>query len=193
MLKRRSWYAEFGSRSRRSVHASSAFAQRRLNDLFLLRSKPSKGFKSSARHSSGRLSRKPAFIYREILCFAYNDGSLNDILQFANIARPRIRLKQIEALLVQGLEALSCLPCETINEVLNQQRNVFFSFTQRRHFNGKNVEPVKQVAPERPRRDGSFQVAVRGGYHPNISSNRSSRTDTLKLAFLQNAQKSDLG
>src|SRR5438874_13596588 len=97
------------------------------------------------------------------------------------------------ALFGQHLKALSCLPCETINEVLNQQRNVFSSFTQRRHFNWKNVEPVKQVAPERARGDGSLQVAVRGSNHPNISSDRSSRTDTFKLAFLQNTQEGDLG
>jgi hypothetical protein len=91
------------------------------------------------------------------------------------------------------LKALSRLPCETINEVLNQQRNVFSAVAQGRHFDWKNVEPVKQVAPERRRRDGSFQVAIRGGYHPNISSDGSSRTDALKLAFLQNPQQSDLG
>src|SRR5207302_2008883 len=86
-----------------------------------------------------------------------------------------------------------CLPCETINEVLNQQGNVFSSFTQRRHLNWKNVEPVKQVASERARSDGSFQIAVSGCNHPNISSDGSSRTDPLKLAFLQNTQESDLG
>src|SRR4029077_6614365 len=112
--------------------------------------------------------------------------------QFTNIARPGVRLKQIEALLIHGPKALPCLPCETINEVLNQQRNVVSSLTQGGHFDWKNVGPVKQVPPERPCRDGSFQVAIRGGYHPNIGSDRSSRTDTLKLAFLKNPQKSDL-
>src|SRR6266481_2823990 len=140
-----------------------------------------------------RLPRKPTLIDGEILCFAYNYRSLNDVLQFANITRPRVRLKQIEALFVHRLKALSCLPCETINEVLNQKRNVFSSFAQRRHFNWKNVEPVKQIAPERARSDGSLQIAVSGGNHPNISSDGSSRTDPLKLAFLQNTQEGDLG
>jgi hypothetical protein len=85
------------------------------------------------------------------------------------------------------------LPCETINEVLNQQGNVFSSFTQRRHLNWKNVEPVKQVAPERARSDGSLQVAVSGGNHPNISSDGYSRTNALKLVLLQNTQEGDLG
>ena len=193
MLQSRSWYAEFAGRSRRPVHPSSAFAQRSLNDLLLLRRKLPQRFKSTARHSDRRLSREPTFINCELLRFAYDDRSLDHILQFTNITRPRVRLKQIEALLAQGLKALSCLPCETINEVLNQQGNVFLSFTQRRHFNWKNVESVKQVAPERPRGDGSLQVAVRGGNYPNISPDGSSGADTLKLVFLQNTQKSDLG
>ena len=64
---------------------------------------------------------------------------------------------------------------------------------KRRNFNRKNVQPVKQVAPERPRSDGSLQVAVRGGNYPNIRPDGSSRADTLKLALLQDPQESDLG
>src|SRR5260370_17811606 len=158
MLQSGSWHAEFGSGAGGSVHSSSAFAQRSLNDRLLLRRKLPKRFKSTARHSNGRLPGKPTFIDGESLCFTYNDGSLNDVLQFANITRPRVRLKQIEALFVHRLKALSCLPCETINEVLNQQGNVFSSFTQRRHFNWKNVEPLKQSASERSPSAAIFQL-----------------------------------
>src|SRR4029077_4935673 len=183
--------AHFSRRSGRPVHSSSTCGQSSLNDLLLLRRELPKRFKATA-HSNVRLPRKPTFINREILRFAHDDRPLDHVLQFTNIARPGVRLKQIEALLIHNPKALSRLPCETINEVLDQQRNVVSSFTQRRHFDWKNVEPVKQVSPERPRCDGSFQVAVRGGYHPHISSDGSSRADTLKLAFLQNPQESDL-
>src|SRR6267143_2560990 len=104
-----------------------------------------------------RLPRKPTLIDREIFCFAYNYRSLDDVLQFANITRPGVRLKQIEALFVDRLKALSCFPCVAINEVLDQQGNVFSSFPQRRHLYWKNVEAIKQVAPERARSDGSLQ------------------------------------
>src|SRR6266850_7140057 len=78
-------------------------------------------------------------------------------------------------------------------KVLDQQRNVFSALPQRRHLNRKNVEPVKQVAPENARRDGSFQITVRSSNHPNIASDGSSSTNTPKFMLLQNAQKSDLG
>src|SRR5271170_3477213 len=128
-----------------------------------------------------------------MFCFAYNDRSFNHVLQFANITRPRVRLKQLETLFVHRLKALSCFPCETINEVLNQQGNVFSSFAQRRHLDWKDVEPVKQVAPEGAGGDGSVQIAVRGGDHPDIGSDGSSRADTFKFPFLQNSQEGDLG
>src|SRR6266481_2602685 len=139
-----------------------------------------------------RLPRKPTLIDGEILCFAYNYRSLDDVLQFANITRPGVRLKQIEALFVHRIKALSSFPCVTINEVLDQQGNVFSSFSQCRNFNRKDVEPVKQVVPEHTRSDGSLQIAVRSGNHPDISSDRPSSTNTFEFMFLQNTQESDL-
>jgi hypothetical protein len=58
---------------------------------------------------------------------------------------------------------------------------------------GKYIEPVKQVAPERARSDGSLQVAVRGSNQPNISFDRSGSADSLEFVFLQNTQESYLG
>src|SRR5260370_5597782 len=138
------------------------------------------------------LQRKRPLIYGEILRVAHDYRSLDDVLQFANITRPGVRHQQIEALFVHRLKALSCFLRVTINEILDQQGNVFSSFTQRRHFNWKDVEPVKQVAPEHARMDGSLQIAVTSGNHSNISSDGSSSADTFEFMFLQDTQKRDL-
>src|ERR1700690_2266052 len=106
------------------------------------------------------MSRKPTFIDREILRLTYNDGSLNYVLQFTNITWPGVRLEQIETLFVHPLETFSCFPCVTINEVLDQQGNVFWSFPQRGHVNRKYVEPEEQVAAKLALRDGGLQVAL---------------------------------
>src|SRR5260370_5306814 len=140
-----------------------------------------------------RLPRKPTLIDREILCFAYNYRSLDDVLQFANITRPGVRLKQIEALFVHRLKALPCFLCVTIDEILDQQGNVFSSFSQCRNLNRKDVEPIKQVAPEPTRSDGSFQIAISCSNQSNIRSDGSSSTNTFEFTFLQNTQESDLG
>ena len=61
-----------------------------------------------------------------------------------------------------------------------------------RHLNGKDVQPVKQVAAECTRGDGSLQVAIGGGDHPHIGPNGSGSSDALKFVFLKNPQKSNL-
>src|SRR5260370_8275535 len=124
-----------------------------------------------------------------MLRVAHDYRSLDDVLQFANVTRPGVRPKQFQALFVSPGAALSCFTRIAIDEVLNQQGNVFLPFPQRRHLNRKNVEPVKEVTPERARSDGRFQIAVSSGNHPNIRSNGSSSTAPTKLLLLQHPQK----
>src|SRR5260370_36783400 len=139
-----------------------------------------------------RLPRKPTLINREILRFAHDYRSLDDILQFANVTGPGVRLKQFQALFVYPANALSRFSRIAIDEVLNEHWNVFLAFSQRRHLNRENVEPVKEVTPKCVFRDRRLQITVRGSNHANISSDRSSSTDTFEFMFLQNTQESDL-
>ena len=67
-----------------------------------------------------RLPRKPTLVDREILRFTYHYRSLDDILQFANVSRPGIRLKQFQTLFVHPADALSRFPRLTIDEVLDE-------------------------------------------------------------------------
>src|SRR6202041_999251 len=123
---------------------------------------------------------------------AYNQRTFDYVLQCANIAWRKVRLKQIQAPFVQCLKSLSCLPCVAIDKILDEHGDVVPSFPQRRDLNRKNVEPVKQVAPERARGDGSVQIAVSGGNQANIGPDGSCATDTFKFVFLQNTQEGDL-
>src|SRR5260370_16441152 len=128
-----------------------------------------------------------------MLCLAHNYRSLDDVLQFTNIARPGVGLKQIDTLFVHRLKALSCFPCVTIDEVRDQQGNIFCCVPERGDLNGKNVEPVKEVAPEHTLSDGGLQIAVSSRNHPDIGLDGSSSTDTFEFVFLQNMQERDLG
>src|SRR6267142_3058533 len=179
---------QLGSRSGRSGHSASAFAQGSLNHLFLLGSKLFRQLQLAFRRVCKRLPRQPTLIYGEILCFAYDDRTLDDVLQLANITWPGIRLKQVETLFAHRLKVFSSFPCITIDEVLDQQGNVFFSFPQRRNLNWKNVEPVKQIAPKFTLSDGRLQVAIGGGDDPRVRSDRLIATHTLELPLLQNMQ-----
>src|SRR5258708_21605630 len=140
-----------------------------------------------------RLPRKPALNHREILCVAYDDRSLYDVLQFANVTRPRVRLKQFQAPFVYPANVLSRFPRVTIDKILNKHRNIFPSFPQRRHLDGKNVEPAKEVTPEYACRDSRLQVTIRRSNHADIRSDAPSPTTTFDFMFLQNTQDTDLG
>ena len=99
-----SGYAEFGGGSRRSVYPASAFAQRRFNDLLLLTRKLFEAIESTARRRDRGLSRKPAPVNGESICFAHNDRGLNRVLEFTNVTGPGVGLKQIEAFLFSALK-----------------------------------------------------------------------------------------
>src|SRR5260370_3514552 len=81
----------------------------------------------------------------------------------------------------------------TIEEVIDQPRNVRRAVPEGRKLNGKNVEPVKQVATKGAGIASCLQVTVRGGNHSNICLDGSRSADALKFVFLQNTQESDLG
>src|ERR1700692_3673034 len=95
-------------------------------------------------------------------------------------------------LFVYPADGLSCFSCETIDEVLDQHRNVFCPFAQRRNLNRKNVEPVKQVAPQHAHSNGSLQVAIGGGDDAHVSSDGLTATHALELPLLQNTQQRNL-
>src|SRR6185437_6162825 len=94
------------------------------------------------------LPRQPALVDRESVVFGKDDRALNNVLQFANVTRPGIQLKQIEGFFAYASEVLSFSSGIAIDEVLHQHRNVFSPLSQRRNLNGKNVKAVEKVFAE---------------------------------------------
>src|SRR5208282_322490 len=70
--------------------------------------------------------------------------------------------------------------------------DVLFSFPERRNFNRKHMQTVKQIATERPSADSGLQVTVRGCDHPNVSTDSTSAADTLKFVLLQDTHEGNL-
>src|SRR4029077_17238090 len=109
-----------------------------------------------------RRLRQPVFVDRENLCFAKYHRTLDDVLQFANVSRPRIGLKQFQRLLVDTLYVLASFSRIAIDEVFDQQGNVLSSFSKRGYLNREDIQPIEQITTEGPSADGGLQVAVRG-------------------------------
>ena len=68
---------------------------------------------------SRRLLGKPRLVHPENIAGGQDHRPLNDVLQFPDIARPVIGLKQFERVLVNRPDILACNPGVTLNEMLS--------------------------------------------------------------------------
>src|ERR1700753_1916909 len=80
----------------------------------------------------------------------------------------------------------------TIDKVLNQERDVFPSFAEGGHLDGKDVEAVVQIFAECSGCNGSLQIAIGCGDDAHVCTDDLGAANTLKLTLLQNPQESDL-
>src|SRR6185503_19671562 len=71
--------------------------------------------------------------------------SLQNVLQLANVAGPRIRRESIHASRRYTLEGLRELALKVSQEVPNQKRNILGTFAERGNANREDVEPVEEV------------------------------------------------
>src|SRR5258708_32312113 len=185
-MKRVVWDTQLGGGTGCSGYPPSTLAQSGLDNLSFPNGQL-REVQVRCRLWCTRLSGEPTLIDRERLCLTDDDGPLDDILQLADVARPRIRQEQIQRFFADSADALACFPRETRDVVLNQQRDVLFSFPQRGNLNGEHVEPVKQIPPEGAHCDGRVQIAIRCRDNARVGSDRLIAADPLELTFLQHS------
>src|SRR5258708_17849633 len=142
--------------------------------------------------SRTRSNIEPVLIDCEVLCFADNQRSFNQILQLTNVSRPWIGQQPIHCCFLYSADLLSRFPRETINEEFDQHRDVLLAFAQRRNLNRKHVEAIEEVAAKCAGSNSILQVTIGGSNHPHISSNEPIAPDPLKFTLLQNPQKGNL-
>ena len=130
---------EPGGRTQRSRHSASAFSQGSLNHLFFLGHKLV-AERLACRLNLTRIPNKPTLIDGEALRVTDDNRPFNHILQLSNVTRPRVRLKQIQGLLVGAPDFLPRFPGISSNEVLDQQGDVLFPIALRVVAMGKYME-----------------------------------------------------
>src|SRR5579863_1488146 len=121
--------------------------------------------------------------------FGNNDRTLDHILQFSNISWPVIAHQCLHRFRRDAIDLTIVPLAELLNEVANQQRNIFSSLAQRRESNWKYVEPVVQIRPKVPLIDHHFQITIGGGNQPCVCPQGARAAQTLELPLLQDAQK----
>src|SRR6267378_7656541 len=89
----RPWYPQLDRSARGSEYPAATFFQGALNHVLLLLLESLRELNLVFRFCCSKCLRllwQPAFIDRENLCFAEYHRTLDDVLQFANVSRPRI-------------------------------------------------------------------------------------------------------
>src|SRR5579863_10221550 len=76
-----------------------------------------------------------------------------------------------------------------LDEVADQQGNVFFPLAQRRDSDGKHIEPVIQIGSKFLLVGHGFQIAIRCRNQAGIGTQSARAAKTLEFALLQDAQK----
>src|SRR4051812_27502825 len=73
--------------------------------------------------------------------------------------------------------------------MFGEQRDVFFSLSQRRDVDGEHAETIVKIGPEESGRYVRLEIAVGGGNDANVDPTRTIVSDPLELAFLQHPEK----
>ena len=71
---------------------------------------------------------------------AQDHGALEDVAQFADIAGPGVRTEQIADLCVYSANVAAVLGIQICENVLHQQRQIFFAFPQTGQMNVEDVQ-----------------------------------------------------
>jgi len=116
-------------------------------------------------------------------------GTLDDVAQFADIARPVVALQRGHRGFGNAAQRLTQPACGLCHEIPGQQRNILAPRTQRRYRDRKHVDPVIQVIPERALRHHAGEITVGRGDDTDIDGQGTAATDPLEGLLLQDTQQ----
>src|ERR1700734_4165158 len=92
-----------------------------------------------------------------------NHGALNEILQFPDIAWPRVAHHTFHGCCWNGFDLPVELLRVLVSVVPGQMRNVLGPVAQRRNGDRKDAQPVKEIVPECSFIDHLSEIAMCGG------------------------------
>src|SRR4029077_7459145 len=124
----------------------------------------------------------------ELRAVAQNDRSLNDILQFANIAGPIVTGERLDRLGWNAFDFPSHPSSVLLDKKASEYRDVLAALPQGRNVQWEYGQPVVEVRPELVLRDHRFQVPIGCGDNPNVNVDRPVSAHPLNLLLL-NASK----
>jgi len=120
---------------------------------------------------------------------SHQDGTLDHVLEFANIAGIGIVLEDEDGFIGKADVRKSVLFAVDAEKVLSERNDVRAAFAERGHRNAHDVEAVIKIFAKYFFTDAGFEVAVGGGNGTEITVNGFGAADALEGAFLKDAQE----
>src|SRR5579883_2620369 len=120
-------------------------------------------------------------------------GTLKDIRQFADIARPIVLFEQAQGAGGKELAGSAGFLGEVAQEMLSKQRNVTSAFTQGEQFEAKQVDAKVEVISEVMFANAQLEIAVCGCHNAHVGMGEAIGTERLIGALLKEAQQLALG
>lgn len=111
-------------------------------------------------------------------------GPLDNVFELPYVARPRIAHQIIRCCVRHPRQRLAELLGQLSQQMIDQQWNIRASLAQRRHLQGKNVQPVKQIHAELVGLHLRWEIAVGGGNDSHVHSDRLAAADPLEFLLL---------
>ncbi len=139
-----------------------------------------------------RLSLEPRLIHNKGFGVAQDNGTLNDVLELANISRPAIGLENLHRPLFDGSDFLSDPLAKPCDEILGEHRYIRHAFAQRGHRDRHDVQPIKEVLAKLAFAHELLGIAMGCRQDPNVDRYGLIAAHTFDFALLQHAQQGDL-
>src|SRR5262245_28503869 len=116
----------------------------------------------------GGYHREKIFPKLEYGALAEHGRALDDVLQLADVAGPRVAHETVHRRLGHPLDPPAELLAELSQKERHQLRDVGCALSERRYAERKDVQAVEEVGAEPAARDRLLQVAVGRRNHPDV-------------------------
>jgi len=140
----------------------------------------------------GGLERGRKVMSVDDIVVAKDYGAFDAVLQFTDVTGPVVAGQHVDRgggnapdIFVIGLAVF-------FDKEVSKKQDIGSAFAKRRNVNGKHVQPVIEILAELFFFDEAFQIAVGGGDDADIGFNGFGTADALELAFLKDAEQTDL-
>ena len=126
---------------------------------------------------------------RETLPLDRHKRVLDRVAQFTDIPRPRIGHQTLERIPRYASDRSAVRAPQFLDEVVDEQGEVFAPLPQRRELNGKDVNAIIKILAERAGGDQRSQVFIGRRHQADIDPTRTRVPDPLDLVLLQHTEE----